>query len=179
MTKLRSLFIALLCLGLAACATVRPEPPEVQLASLEITELSLSHANFLANLKLFNPNSMALDIRGLSFTLFLSDIRIARGKTAKAFNIPSEEFGEAALHLSSSYLDLLKLSSGLQGKQQISFRIAGEVKVGGLGFMNITVPIDREGTLPLTGSLQQLAPGRTSGRDSSDGIPGKELLIGK
>lgn len=158
MTLLRKLTITLLCLLLAACATMRPEPPEVQLAGLEITDLSLSHANFLANLKLYNPNSAALDIRGLSFTLFLNDVRIATGKTAKAFNIPSEAYGEAALHLSSSYLDLLQLSSGLQGKEQLSFRIAGEVKVGGLGFMSITVPIDREGTLPLSGSLQQLVP---------------------
>lgn len=179
MSRFRFFAVALLCLALTTCATIRPEPPEVQLAGLEITDLSLSHANFLAKLKLYNPNSTALDIRGLTFTLFLNDVRIANGKTAKAFNIPSEAFGDAALHLSSSYLNLLHLSTGLQGKDQISFRIAGEVKVGGLGFMNITVPIDREGTLPLTGTLQQLVPGRTSGHGSSDEIPGQELILGK
>jgi len=158
---------------------MRPEPPEVQLAGLEIRELSLSHANFLANLRLYNPNSTALDIRGLSFTLFLDDIRIAKGKTAKAFNIPAEEFGDAALHLSSSYFDLLQLSTGLQGQEQIAFRIAGEVKVGGLGFMSMTIPIDHEGILPLIGSLQQLVPGKASEPGRSSGVPGLDLIPNK
>lgn len=160
--RIKRLVVAtLLGLTLAACAGMRPEPPQVQLAGLEITDVSLSHANFLATLKLFNPNNVALDIKGIKFTLFLNEIRIARGVTAKTLSIPAEESGEAVIRLASSFLDLLQLTRNLQDQDQITFRLAGEVKIGGVGLFGATIPIDREGTLPLSGSLNQLAPGPT------------------
>lgn len=151
--------ITLLGILLTACTGMRPEPPQVQLAALEITDVSLSHANFLATLRLFNPNNVTLDIEGIKFTLFLNDIRIARGVTAKTFSLPAEESGDAAIRLSSSFLDLLQLTRSLQNQDAITFRLAGEVKIGGRGLFGTTIPIDREGTLPLSGSLNQLRPG--------------------
>ncbi len=151
--------ITLLGASLTACASMRPEPPQVQLAGLEITEVSLSHANFLATLALFNPNTAALDIEGIRFTLFLNDIRIARGVTTKSFSIPAEERSDAVIRLTSSFLDLLQLTRSLQNQDEITFHLAGEVKIGGVGLFGATIPIDREGTLPLSGSLNQLLPG--------------------
>jgi LEA14-like dessication related protein len=171
---LQLLATVLLGLVLTGCAAVRPNPPEVQLAGLEISDLSLSHANFLATLNLYNPNSTALDIEGLEFALFLDDIRIARGVTAKPFTIPAEQTGAAALRLSSSFIDLFRLARQLKGLDEVPFRIAGEVKVGGPGFFWMTVPIVSEGTIPLAGSLGQIFAGpedfwRQPGRLMPDG----------
>ena len=162
MSMIRKVIMIFLAVSLAACAGMRPEPPEVQLSGLEITDVSLSHANFLATLKLFNPNSTALDIEGLKFTLFLNEVRVAKGQTAKVFSIPAEESSQAAVRLSSSFLDLFQLTRSLQNQQEITFRIAGEVKIGGIGLLGATIPIEREGTLPISGSLNQLLPGNPS-----------------
>jgi LEA14-like dessication related protein len=159
MSRLCRNLVILLAITLAACAGIRPVPPEVQLSSLEITDISLSHANFLATLRLFNPNGVALDVEGVKFTLFLNDIRIANGQTAKALTLPAEESGVAAIRLSSSFFDLLQLTRELQNRSEITFRIVGEVKVGGYGLFGATIPIERAGTLPLSGSLNQLLPG--------------------
>jgi LEA14-like dessication related protein len=159
MNSLSRIVALLLTITMAACAGIRPEPPEVQLSALEISDVSLSHANFLATLRLFNPNGVAIDVKGIKFTLFLNDVRIASGQTAKAFTLPAEESGTAAIRLSSSFLDLLQLTGKLQDRSDINFRIAGEVKIGGYGPFGSTIPIEREGTLPLSGSLNQLAPG--------------------
>jgi LEA14-like dessication related protein len=156
-------FLTVLLLAglLAGCATLRPEPPEVQLAGLEISDLSLSHANFLATLSLYNPNRSSLEVEGLEFALFLDDVRVARGVTAKAFSLPAEQTGTAALRLSTSFLDLIRLAGRLKGRDQVPFRIAGEVKVGGPGFLWSTIPIASEGQIPLSGALEELlaAPG--------------------
>ena len=162
MTSLCRTVVVLMAISLAACAGLRPDPPEVQLAALEITDISLSHANFLATLRLYNPNGIDLDVKGIKFTLFLSNVRIANGQTAKAFTLPAEESGEAAIRLSSSFLDLLQLTHKLQGRNEITFRIVGEVKIGGYGLLGATIPIEREGSLPLSGSLTQLLPGSGS-----------------
>jgi LEA14-like dessication related protein len=150
--------MVLLALNLASCVGMRPEPPDVQLTSLEISDVSLSHANFLATLRLFNPNSIDLNVEGIKFSLFLNDVSIATGQTTKAFLIPPEENGEAVIRLSSSFLDLFQLTRKLQNRDEVTFRIAGEVKIGGLGLFGATIPIEREGSLPLSGSLHQLRP---------------------
>lgn len=156
MKPLRVLVSTCLVLTLAACAAIRPLPPEVQLTGLEITDMSLSHANFMATLSLFNPNATSLDIHGMKFTLHLNDVKVANGQSVRSFSIPAEESGEASLRLSSSILNLLQLSFKLQGQTEISFRLNGEVQVGGLRLLGATIPIEREGTIPLTGTLSQL-----------------------
>lgn len=148
--------LALLVLLLTGCAAIRPDPPEVQLAGLTISDLSLSHANFLATVSVYNPNRSALDIEGLQFELFLDEVQIARGVTAKAFSIPAEQTGSAALRMSASFLDLFRLSQRLKGLEEVPFRIAGEVKVGGPGFLWLTVPVKSEGRVPLAGALDKL-----------------------
>jgi LEA14-like dessication related protein len=150
------LMIALLLNG---CAVMRPDPPDVQLAGLEITDLSLTHANFKATLRLYNPNATEIDIEGIEFNLYLNDTKVARGRTAKAFNLPAEDFADASLRLSSSFFNLFQLSRGLQDQTDISFRIAGKVKIGGYGVFGATIPIEADGRIPLKGSLNQLVPG--------------------
>jgi LEA14-like dessication related protein len=150
------LLTLLFVLLLNGCATLRPEPPEVQLAGLTVSELSLTHANFLATVNLYNPNSAALEVERLQFELFLDEIRVARGVTTKQLTIPAEQSGSAALRLSTSFLDLFRLAQKLKGLDHVPFRLAGEVKVGGPGFLWMTVPIASQGDIPLTGSFEQL-----------------------
>jgi LEA14-like dessication related protein len=153
---LRMLLILLLGLWLGGCATLRPEPPQVQLAGLQLSDLSLSHANFLATLNLYNPNSTTLNVEGLEFSLFLDKVRIADGKTAKAFSIPAEQSGTAELRLATSFLELIRLTQQLKDREQVPFRIAGAVRVGGPGWLGMTVPIDSEGVIPLSTILDKL-----------------------
>jgi LEA14-like dessication related protein len=154
----RTVILILLAAGLASCAVIRPAPPEVQLSGLEITDLSLSHANFLARLQLYNPNGVSIDIKSLKFTLFLNDIRVADGQSTRPLTIPAEENGEATLRLSSSFFNLLQLTRKLQDQDQIAFSLDGEVRVGGLGILSTTIPIKHEGALPLAGTLNRLRP---------------------
>ncbi len=161
MKRLRLLMAVIVLALFTACAGVRPAPPEVQLSGLEISDMSLTHANFLANLRLFNPNNTGLNVRGMLFSLYLNDIRIANGQSAKAFAIPAEAYGDAAVRLSTSYLNLLQLSRSLQGQKETTYRLKGEVHVGGWGLLTSTIPIEREGTLSLSGALDQLLPAPT------------------
>ena len=158
MNLTRAVTVILFAAALASCAGMRPAPPEVQLSGLEITDLSLSHANFLARLQVYNPNGVSLDIKGLRFTLFLNDVRVADGQSTKPLAIAAEESGEAVIRLSSSFISLFQLTQKLQDQDQIAFRLDGEVTVGGMGLFNTTIPIERDGVLPITGTLNQLRP---------------------
>ncbi len=136
---------------LISCAMVQPVPPEVNLVALEVQELTLSHANMLANLRIFNPNQVALDIREVDYALFLNGIRVSSGRTAKGVSIDAEKSGEIALRLSSAYWDMLRVVNQAQAGKDIGFKILGSVKVGGFGILGKTFKFEREGAIPLEG----------------------------
>lgn len=158
MNIVRFSIAALLGMILVACSTIRPEPPQIQLSSLAISDVSLSHANFVATVDLYNPNGFDLEIKRIEFTLFLNDVRIANGFSAKMFSIPAQANGMAEIRLASSFLDLFQFTRDLRGNDRVFFHLIGEVKLGGPGVFGKTIPIEREGTLPWSGSLQQLLP---------------------
>ena len=146
----------LIALLLSGCAAMRPEAPEVQLVGLTVSDLSLTHANFQSELSLYNPNGAALEIEGLEFAFFLDDVLIARGASSKAFTIATEQTGSATLRLSTSFLNLFRLTQKLKGRSEIPFRVAGEVRIGGPGFLWVTVPVDSKGTIPLAGAIGEI-----------------------
>lgn len=149
--RLRPLLPALLLVVLPACALRPVNAPEVSLADLQITELSLTHANMLAGLKIFNPNRVGVTIRQVDYTLSLNGIRISSGQSAREVHIGPEEYGTMNLRLSSAYWDLLRLFNQVQSGKPAKFALDGKVKVGGPGLLGKTFDFKREGEIPLGG----------------------------
>lgn len=145
----------LVCLALllTACAGVRPAPPEVSLLSLQLENLTLSHAILSADLSLYNPNDFVLTVERARYSLQLQDIEVARGQTADKLRLAAHESGNLKLRLSSSYLNLLRIGREGGGEQDIPFSIEGEVTLGGFGILSRTVRFEEQGIIPLSAYL--------------------------
>ncbi|MBE0597059.1 MAG: LEA type 2 family protein [Desulfuromonadales bacterium] len=142
---LRLMLLIAAC-SLLSCA-VRPDPPEVQLQNLRIGELTLSHANLLATLRIFNPNSVPLTVQGVDYAFFLNGIQVADGRAQQPVRVGAGEYGEAVLRLSAGYLNLLQLTSALQPEEQLKYALEGSVRIGGFRILNQTFPFRREGVI--------------------------------
>lgn len=139
------LFLALL---LGGCASIRPQAPEVSLLSLQLENLTLSHAIMSADLSLYNPNDFPLNIERAVYSLTLQDIQVARGQSTTKLRIAAHDTGSLTLRLSSSYLNLLRI--GRSGQQQdIPFSIDGQVTLGGYGVLTRTIDFQEQGIIPL------------------------------
>lgn len=149
--RFRLLLPVLLMAALPACALKPVAAPEVSLVDLQITELSLTHANMLAGLKIFNPNSVGVTIQQVDYNLSLNGIRVSSGQSAKEVSIGPEEYGTMNLRLSSAYWDLLRLFNQVQRGKTAKFALDGKVKVGGFGILGKTFDFKREGDIPLGG----------------------------
>ncbi len=141
-------------LFLLGCSAIRPLPPEVNLVNLQLTDLTLTHANLLAQLKVFNPNSLPVNITDVDYSLFLNDIPVSHGQAVKQVRIGAEESGEVPLRLSSAYWDLLRILNQAQSGREVKFNLKGSVRVSGAGIFSKTFDFAREGVVP----LQQLQP---------------------
>lgn len=148
---LRTIVVLILLNGLVGCALKPVVAPEVSLNDLQITELSLTHANMLAGLKIFNPNSVAVTIQQVDYTLSLNGIRVSSGQSAKVVNIGAEEYGNLSLRMSSAYWDLLRIVNQVQAGKTAKFLLDGKVKVGGFGILGKTFDFRKEGEVSLSG----------------------------
>lgn len=151
-----SLFAGIILL-LTACASLRPVPPEVSLLSLQLENLTLSHAIMSADLSLYNPNDFPLDIRRAVYALSLDGIKVAQGQAGKKVHIAAHDTGSLTLRLSSSYLNLLRIGRNRQQKTDIPFVIDGQVTLGGFGVLSRTVSFKEEGIIPLA-AFSTLSP---------------------
>lgn len=151
-----TLIAAFLLLLLSACASIRPIAPEVNLVDIRIGDLTLSHANLLADLRIYNPNPVAINLKGVSYNFLLNNIQVASGQSLKDLRIGAGEYGETTLRISTGYLNLLQFTSGIRSGDAIKYAIDGRVNVGGFRTMDAAFPFRREGEI----DPQKLSPTR-------------------
>lgn len=145
--------IASFCLGafLLSCATLSLERPEINLLGVEVKDITLSHVNMLADLRLFNPNPAPITVSSIKYELHLNSIKVMNGSSVPGVVIAPNEYGYVSLRVSSPYWNLLKLMQNLQTAEDVAFSLAGEVRLGGWGPAGFSFPFKEEGNVPLTG----------------------------
>ncbi|MDO3379909.1 LEA type 2 family protein [Geoalkalibacter halelectricus] len=144
---LRFVLPCLLVFLVSGCAGLRPEPPQVSLVALQVQELTLSHINMRADLRLFNPNRFALNIQEVDYALSLNGIRVSSGKSLAPSRVAAGDSADISLRISGSYLSLLQLIGSLQRQEDLHYLLDGVVRVGGTGLRGYTFPLREEGMI--------------------------------
>lgn len=94
---------ALLLAVLAGCSALPPadfDPPQVRLLGLRPLSVDAMEARFSVELRVLNPNAIALDVEGLYFEVFVHDSQVLSGASARAANIPA--YGEGTVTLETT-----------------------------------------------------------------------------
>lgn len=83
--------LLILAIGLTwGCATMRPslEPPRVSLVNLSQQPSNGMETAFLMELRLINPNDVAINLKGIDCRLEINDSTIASGVSNEAATLP-------------------------------------------------------------------------------------------
>ncbi|MGQ9744830.1 MAG: LEA type 2 family protein [Dissulfurimicrobium sp.] len=147
---LLSVFISIFVAFLASCAIIKPSAPEINLASIKVTDITLTNVEFVARLKVYNPNNTAITINEVDYELKMCGVKVSRGRSIEAVKIGALETGQVDMRLSSSYLDLIKVLGGVQNGANAAFIFEGEVKYSILGLSNLIYRFKKKGTLPVS-----------------------------
>lgn len=143
------LFGLLLAVTLSACSTLNAIPPEVNLMRVDVQDVTLSHVNLLADLRVFNPNDKSLTIQGVDYTLHLEGIKVFSGKSSLTQTIEPQEYGHLTLRLASAYWDIIQLFNKLPNKSDVAFSMQGSIRVGGNRLFAQRFTFDKQGIIPL------------------------------
>lgn len=109
--------------------------PSVELASAEVTDMSLTSQTFLLGFTVYNPNPFPLPVRGVSYRIRLNDQNFAGGKTAGHFTIPAEGDENFAISVD---LDLMR--SGARLTSLIRSGLADDFEYELHGDLDLAIP---------------------------------------
>jgi LEA14-like dessication related protein len=116
---------------------------------LDVQDVTLSHVNLLADLRVFNPNEKAITIQGVDYTLYLEGIKVFSGKSYQSQTIAPGEYGHLLLRLSSAYWNIIELFNKLPNTSDVTFSMAGSIRVGNSRLLAQRFSFAKEGIIPL------------------------------
>jgi len=124
--------VLLLMLVVSGCAHLRPhfEEPGVEVVSLRMLPADGMTQRFAIGLRITNPNSVALNLAGMSYRLRLNDYDLLRGV---ANDIPViEAFSETSLEVSAAInlLNSVRLVHALlaQPEQAVTYQLIAKLE---------------------------------------------------
>ena len=149
-SQLTRLAVVLALFAVAGCASIASlQAPEVQVTSLQMLdpEPGSLEQRFAIGLRLINPNNRAIAVEGLDFELDLNNLRLARGVTSSAFDLPRLGEAETVVVVTTSLFDVLRQAMDLAGRRDatMDYRLRGRLHLGS-GFVR-TLPFDHQGKL--------------------------------
>jgi len=143
-----SVFFLILIAGCAGMGQ-RLEPPRVKLATIRVQDFNVLETVFEVQLRVFNTNDTALQIRGLECELDINGQPFAIGVSDADVEIPSYGTQLLPLQVYASVFDIIKSLQGLQQNQeQLMYHIRGKVRLGA-GALPSVLPFDSEGNISL------------------------------
>jgi len=119
---------------LAACAGMRPgyETPTVTVKSFRALPSDGVVPNFEIGLHVINPNSDALPLRGVAYTINLGGYELIKGVGNELPVIEAYGEGDIVLTASASMLSAIRLINDLmnQPSEKIPYEIAAKLDIG-------------------------------------------------
>jgi LEA14-like dessication related protein len=140
-------------LFLAGCAGPgkKLEPPRITLANIQVQEIKIFESVFQIDLRVVNPNDVAIDIKGLDCELELNDKHFASGVSNKRTKVSSFDTAVIPITVYSSVLDLAKGLFDAGKKQMMKYKLKGRLHLGGGLSVPSVIPFESEGELSLPG----------------------------
>lgn len=134
-SSLLRVFSLLACM-LAACASpLGPvEAPQVTIADLRLSDLTLFEQQYSLRLRVKNPNPFDLPITGMAFTLKLNDIEFAQGVSRESMTLPAYDEESFEVSVTSNLASVMEQFSAQRASpsEQLHYELAGHVSVSGV-----------------------------------------------
>ena len=145
------IWLCLITLVAWGCAGVgkRLEPPRIKLTHIEVQEIKVFETVFQVELRAFNTNDVAIEIKGLDCEVELNDKHFASGVSNTKITVPPYDTATIPVTVYSSVLDLVQGLLGSGKKETMKYRLKGRIHLGGGVGVPSALPFESEGELSL------------------------------
>jgi LEA14-like dessication related protein len=146
----RILTILLLSMALASCATLDPnyEEPTVTLSSFKALPSEGMVPAFEIGLRIINPNTQALNLEGIVYTVSLEGYELVKGVGKDFPVIEGYSEGEVKLTASANLLAGVRFVTNLMQEQRDTFEYEFKAKLD-LGGLYPSIRVKEKGNIDL------------------------------
>jgi len=144
--------LSLVLLMFSGCAGLgkRLESPRITLSNIKVQQVTVFESVFEIEIRLFNTNEIALEIKGIDCDLELNGRRFATGVSNAQIKVPPYTTALVPVTVYSSVLDLVRGLPGLSKTEKLEYKITGSLRLGP-GTIPAVIPFKSSGELPLGG----------------------------
>jgi LEA14-like dessication related protein len=123
--------------------------PEVSFVGLRAVDASLFEQRLEVRMKVRNPNTIELPVKGLDVEVELANEPFAQGVSAREFVVPAGGEAEFDMIVTANVATaLLKIAgSDRKSREEIPYRVTGKLSTR-LGLLR-SIPFDESGTVPV------------------------------
>lgn len=138
----RSAFVFVVVLALAACASFNPiEKPKVAITNLKMAPGNGFQQKLLVGLQLDNPNSFAVNLGQLRYTLELQGQSLAGGSLNDEISLPANGQAQLVIPVEVNLLNGIGVLSKILGNLQsdLDYKLSLTAAVANFGLGDITI----------------------------------------
>jgi LEA14-like dessication related protein len=132
---------------LGGCSLARLEPPRLQVVEVGLLSGDLLKQQLRVKLRVHNPNSVELPVRGITYEVQLSGETFANGESSRDFLVPALGSTEFDLDVTANAAAAVLRMIGDRNRGDPTYRVLGKVRLA-KGVIK-TIPFDHTGTLKL------------------------------
>src|SRR5688572_33439536 len=147
---------ALRLLGGAACAVLlggcamlpKFETPRLSVVALEMQSADIFSQRLKVRMRVQNPNTRELPVKGISYRIEVNDSELGQGLTNMPFVVPAMGEAEFDVQVTTNLAGVLaKLLTRRGAQDSLSYRLVGNVSLSS-GFLR-RIPFDERGSVKL------------------------------
>ena len=137
-------------LGVGCSQHSRFISPKVELLNLNVKDVSFSHINYQAKIRLYNPNLEALKVDYMQYSLYINGIKLVDGAEQVSEEIGPHKEAVIPVRLSGSVLNVIRLISNMQNAKEVDFEMKGTVSGIDTNGHYFSLPFSEKGKLDLS-----------------------------
>jgi LEA14-like dessication related protein len=133
----------------SGCAVLpKFETPRLSVIALEMQSADIFSQRMKVRMRVLNPNTRELPVKGISYRIEVNDSELGRGLTNTPFVVPAMGEAEFDVQVTTNLAGMLgKLLSRRGSQDQLQYRLVGEVALAS-GFLR-RIPFDERGSVKL------------------------------
>jgi LEA14-like dessication related protein len=146
----RLFLAALLCGPLFGGCSVVPklEAPKLSVVSLKMQSADIFSQRLQVRMRVLNPNTRELPVKGISYRIEVNDAELAQGMTDAAFVVPAMGEAEFDVQVTANLAGTLaRLLARGGSSETLDYRLVGSVALAS-GFLR-RIPFDERGSVKL------------------------------
>lgn len=121
--------------GLSGCSSWMAgdlKDPEVRLVNVEVVRAKLLEQRFVLRFRVDNPNDISLPVRGLDYSVYLNEVKLADGTSTASFSVPAHGRHEFDVPVRTNlWRHMRQVVKALEKPEEpIRYRLIGVVKTG-------------------------------------------------